>query len=131
MYLKLKSKITKDKNIFLNCPYNFENKDSNFIFNCINCKNAPCILACKKNAIFYVSDGVVSIDQSKCDGCGDCVLACPHNAIVLNKKKAYKCDLCSLSNFSMFCYKNNKDVLELIDNYSDDEINVILNRYLG
>ncbi len=131
MYLKPKSKISKDVHLFLNCPYNFKYKDIKVIFNCVNCKNAPCISACKKNAIFYISDGIVSIDKNKCDGCGDCVLACPYNAIVLNKKKAYKCDLCALSSFSMFCYKNNKNLLELIDDYSQDEIDVILNRYLG
>jgi len=131
MYLKKKKEFIKDTDVFLNCPYNFSKKDASYVFNCTNCKNAPCILACKKNAIYYVSEGVVSIDLSKCDGCGDCLKACPNNAIILKKKKAYKCDLCSLSSFSMFCYKNNPDLLELVDDFSEDEKEVILNRYLG
>jgi len=131
MYLKKKKDFVKDTDVFLNCPYSFKKKDSTFVFNCTNCKDAPCVTACKKGAIYYVSKGVVSIDLTKCDGCGECVKACPNNAILLKKNKAYKCDLCALSSFSMFCYKNNPDLLELCDDISDDEKTYILNRYLG
>jgi Flp pilus assembly CpaF family ATPase/ferredoxin len=131
MYLKKTNLFSKDTNVFLNCPYNFEKKDSTSVFNCSNCKNAPCIFACKQNAIFYISNGIVSIDQDRCIGCGECLKACPHDAIVLKKKKAYKCDLCANVSFSMFCYKNNKELLELVDDLLEDEKSTIINRYLG
>ncbi len=131
MYLKKTEDFIKDTDVFLNCPYNFTKKDSSCVFNCINCKDAPCIKACKKNAIYYVSKGVIAIDTDKCDGCGECLKACPHNAIILRKNKAYKCDLCALSSFSMFCYKNNPTLLKIMDEFTDDEKKYILNRYLG
>ncbi len=28
-----------------------------------------------------LKDGVVIIDESSCDGCGDCIETCPHSAI--------------------------------------------------
>ncbi len=130
MYLKKKKDFTKDTDVFLNCPYSFSKKDSSCVFNCTNCKDAPCITSCKQNAIFYVSEGVVSIDQSKCNGCGDCLKACPNSAILLRKGKAYKFNLCSSSSFSMFCYKNNKDLLEIVDDVLEEDKNIILNRYL-
>ncbi len=131
MYLRKIKDSKKDTKLFLNCPYNFEEKDASTVFNCLNCKEAPCILACKQNAIFYVSEGIVSIDQSKCNGCRDCLKVCPHKAIIIKDNKAYKCDLCSCSSFSMFCYKNNKEVLELVEDISETEKETILNRYLG
>jgi ferredoxin len=34
------------------------------------------------------------VDKDKCDGCGDCVEACPVNAIQLQNGKAVICDDC-------------------------------------
>ncbi|MDN5358532.1 MAG: archaeal flagellar protein FlaI [Candidatus Diapherotrites archaeon] len=72
------------------CPY--ELKESK----CVHCnpEEAPCVVACPKDAIYEVADGVLAIDYDKCDGCGECVKACPHGAIVLKEGKAFKCDLC-------------------------------------
>lgn len=132
MYLKLKKDIPKkQKNIFINCPYNFSNKDAKKVLACKNCVPAPCITACKKGAIYYSSKNVVSIDQSKCDGCGDCLKACPYNAIILKDNKAYKCDLCSNQSFSMFCLSNNKEFVELVETISKSKKLEIRNEYLG
>lgn len=77
---------------------------------CKHCEDAPCLNACAKCAISRV-DGQVIIDQQKCIGCRDCVLACPFGAIAilpvaaggstitqpgsdLPQKAAFKCDLC-------------------------------------
>jgi len=129
MYLKLIKEAPN--NLFLNCPYNFKDKDSKIVFNCTNCKDTPCISVCKQNAIYYSSKNIISIDQSKCNGCGNCLKACSKNAILLRNKKAYKCDLCSNQSFTMFCYKNNPNYLELIDDVDDTHKQKVLNKYLG
>ncbi len=76
---------------------------------CKHCEDAPCLNACTKNAISRV-DGQVIVDESKCIGCKDCMMACPFGAIALLPlsccgevmqqkdgeivKAASKCDLC-------------------------------------
>lgn len=77
---------------------------------CRHCEDAPCLNACVKGAISRVN-GQVIIDEKKCIGCKDCVMACPFGAIAilpvsedgaqvtqsgsdLPRKAASKCDLC-------------------------------------
>lgn len=77
---------------------------------CKHCENAPCLNACVKGAISRI-DGQVIIDERRCIGCKDCVMACPFGAIAilpvseggepvcqvgssLPQKAASKCDLC-------------------------------------
>jgi len=51
--------------------------------------------ACPVEAIFKNDRGVVVVDVSKCDGCGNCVDACPYGMIEqYGSGKAFKCDLC-------------------------------------
>ncbi|PKN80024.1 MAG: ferredoxin [Candidatus Cloacimonetes bacterium HGW-Cloacimonetes-1] len=40
-----------------------------------------CIQACPYDAIIYDSDQKAVIDQSKCRQCGECVPVCPQNAV--------------------------------------------------
>jgi len=77
---------------------------------CKHCEDAPCLNACKKHAIYRDENGQVIVDEEKCIGCKDCVMACPFGAIsilplsrkgapLLQKdrevvKAASKCDLC-------------------------------------
>ncbi|HRF56397.1 MAG TPA: 4Fe-4S binding protein [Campylobacterales bacterium] len=63
---------------------------------CRQCEDANCKKACSKGAIFE-KDGIVSIDTSMCDGCGECVKACGIGAAYINPytKIAEKCNLCS------------------------------------
>ncbi|NPA77090.1 MAG: Flp pilus assembly complex ATPase component [Candidatus Diapherotrites archaeon] len=72
------------------CPYELTESK------CMHCdpKDAPCVQACPKGAIYEVSDGILAIDYDKCDGCGKCVGACPYGAIEIKAGKAFKCDLC-------------------------------------
>lgn len=49
--------------------------------NCHNCLAQKCIKACKFGAITKTPKGAF-IDKTKCKKCGQCVLACPYNAIV-------------------------------------------------
>lgn len=40
-----------------------------------------CVRACPADAVYLDVQGKARIDQSKCTQCGDCVVACPQNAI--------------------------------------------------
>jgi Fe-S-cluster-containing hydrogenase component 2 len=64
---------------------------------CWHCQRAPCVDACPTGAILRkaVNDTVV-IDATRCDGCGQCRIACPFEIIKLHPvtNKAIKCDLC-------------------------------------
>jgi electron transport protein HydN len=77
---------------------------------CKHCENSPCKAVCKQSAIVRFGHQVV-VDEAKCIGCKDCLVACPFGAIALlplydkgrpvkqvgsdeNKVAASKCDLC-------------------------------------
>ncbi len=45
-----------------------------------------CVTACPEDAISVV-DGVASIDESKCDLDGICIPACPHGAISFSEEE--------------------------------------------
>lgn len=64
---------------------------------CNHCTKPACLAACPKNAIYKrEEDGVVLIDQSRCEGYRRCVAACPYKKIYYNaqKKKSQKCIFC-------------------------------------
>jgi Fe-S-cluster-containing hydrogenase component 2 len=62
---------------------------------CRHCDEPKCIPACPLNAISKKKDLVV-IDEVRCDGCGECITACPYSGIFLDMKtgKAMNCTLC-------------------------------------
>lgn len=74
-------------------------------YQCRHCENPECMKVCKKGAIYRGEDKIL-IDVSKCDGCADCVDACPFGAIDMKPAAtlvdgklpecpvANKCDLC-------------------------------------
>ena len=55
---------------------------------CMHCENAPCVAACPLKAIYTSEEGAVLIDYDKCDGCGECVTACPYDACTLVQDEA-------------------------------------------
>ena len=63
---------------------------------CNHCSNAPCIDACARNAIEKREDGIVLIDQDRCNGNRHCVEACPYSMIFFNPvtQKSEKCIDC-------------------------------------
>ncbi len=62
---------------------------------CFQCPKPDCQEACPEQAIFKNERGVVVVDAGKCDGCGDCVAACPYGMIEqYDSGLAFKCDLC-------------------------------------
>lgn len=64
---------------------------------CAHCSDAPCANACKEAAFKRRDDGLLLIDPAMCNGCGDCVSACPQGSISLNveQKIAQKCSGCA------------------------------------
>ena len=47
---------------------------------CMQCENPPCTWVCPVSATFRAEDGVVFVDETRCIGCGYCIVACPYGA---------------------------------------------------
>jgi tetrathionate reductase subunit B len=63
---------------------------------CMQCEDAPCLKACRHEAIERGADGIVRIIPDKCDHAGDCEAACPYGAVGCDDNDvADKCDFCS------------------------------------
>ena len=64
---------------------------------CAHCDPAKCMAVCRTQAISRRADGFVLIDPAKCAGCGECIRACPYDAIYFNDKLriAQKCTGCA------------------------------------
>lgn len=77
---------------------------------CRHCDNSPCLNSCTAGAILR-DEGKILIDEDKCIGCKNCMMACPFGAIELvplyrggeevlqpgstqARTTASKCDLC-------------------------------------
>ncbi len=66
---------------------------------CQHCERPACLRACPVNPKAIHKDpvtGIVRVDESRCTGCGECVIACPYSAMGYDAKghHAVKCDLC-------------------------------------
>jgi len=63
---------------------------------CIHCEEAPCIEACDLGAIKRNEDGITFVEES-CNGCRECLLACPYGGIQLDEVKnaVQLCNLCA------------------------------------
>lgn len=67
---------------------------------CKHCVNAPCLEVCPTGAIIRTEFDTVYIQQDTCNGCRDCVAACPFGVIHMGgsenqgKGLAKKCTLC-------------------------------------
>lgn len=64
---------------------------------CMHCDEGPCFDVCEHEAIIKRDDGLTYIDPAKCDGCQNCIGACPYEAISFNQdlKLAQKCTGCA------------------------------------
>lgn len=66
-----------------------------FSGSCNHCENPACVAACASGAMYKTNDGAVLCDTELCDGCGNCVAACPYGAPkMLDSGVAGKCDSC-------------------------------------
>jgi len=64
---------------------------------CMQCEDPPCADACPiPGAIYKREDGIVLIDEDKCNGCKLCLPACPYSAIYFREDKGVvdKCEFC-------------------------------------
>lgn len=63
---------------------------------CNHCSHPACVDACSRNAISKRADGIVLIDQEKCEGHRHCVEACPYKMVFFNpvSQKSEKCIEC-------------------------------------
>ncbi|MCW5976796.1 MAG: respiratory nitrate reductase subunit beta [Bryobacteraceae bacterium] len=64
---------------------------------CNHCTNPACLAACPRNAIYKrEEDGIVLVDQERCEGYRYCMRACPYKKIYYNELlgKAQKCIFC-------------------------------------
>lgn len=88
---------------------------------CRHCENAPCMAACPVKAIVHRDENMIFVDESKCIGCRECVLACPFGAVRMapdedGRLVATKCDLCRDTGDSPACVKGcPKKALTLVD----------------
>ena len=84
---------------------------------CRTCEDAPCVIACPREALTQDEDtGVIRVDTARCDGCAWCIEACDFGAISINPrtKVAEMCDLCEDEEDGPQCVKwCPKDALEL------------------
>lgn len=76
-----------------------ENGRPGFLFRkaqCMHCTDASCLAVCAAGAVLRNSRGVVSIDQDRCTGCKNCVVACPFHAVGFSKETgtSRKCGMC-------------------------------------
>jgi len=64
---------------------------------CMHCEKPPCIEACPVGAISKrAEDGIVVVDLEKCNGCKECLPACPYEIPQFGKDgKMQKCDYCT------------------------------------
>jgi formate dehydrogenase iron-sulfur subunit len=63
---------------------------------CKHCANAPCLEVCPTGAILRTEFDTVYINEPACNGCRDCIAACPFGVIHVSEQKhvAQKCTFC-------------------------------------
>src|SRR5881628_1915203 len=63
---------------------------------CKHCVNAPCLEVCPTGAIIRTEFDTVYIQEPACNGCRDCVSACPFGVIHMSTRTgvAQKCTFC-------------------------------------
>ena len=63
---------------------------------CKHCVNAPCLEVCPTGAIVRTEFDTVYIQEPACNGCRDCISACPFGVIHVSAEKhiAQKCTFC-------------------------------------
>ena len=63
---------------------------------CKHCVNAPCLDVCPTGAILRTEFDTVYINEPACNGCRDCIAACPFGVIHMSESRnvAQKCTFC-------------------------------------
>jgi Fe-S-cluster-containing dehydrogenase component len=55
---------------------------------CRHCSHPDCLAACAYGAMSLDEGGIVQIDDARCTGCGACIAACPHDALLVTSLNA-------------------------------------------
>ena len=76
------------------------NTDFRWLFvsdRCKHCGEAGCLEVCPTGAIYRTETGAVNINQDVCNGCQNCIPACPFGVVSLDHDTglANKCTLCT------------------------------------
>lgn len=68
----------------------------NLAVTCRKCEEPVCVKACPRDALKQKANGIITVDENKCDGCGWCIEACPFGVIRLHpdRGKVVICDYC-------------------------------------
>lgn len=63
---------------------------------CMHCTDAACVKVCPSGALQYTEYGTVALNNDRCIGCKECVVACPFDIPRYDRAtdKITKCDLC-------------------------------------
>lgn len=63
---------------------------------CIQCKKPRCVYICPKKALNQTEDGIIIVDETKCDGCRICIDECIIGAINFDKDRGVPliCNFC-------------------------------------
>lgn len=63
---------------------------------CMHCENPACVAACPSGAMHKDEQGIVSVDQQRCIGCGMCTGVCPYHEPRIDAQLgvSVKCDFC-------------------------------------
>ncbi len=63
---------------------------------CMHCDHPPCVKVCLTEALWKREDGLVLLEQEKCNGCQECLGACPYGVIAYSTETGVveKCNLC-------------------------------------
>lgn len=66
-------------------------------FSCQHCDNPACTHVCPTGAMHKDDNGVVSVDEKRCIGCGYCAMACPYGNPKVDRAKGHstKCNGCA------------------------------------
>ena len=64
---------------------------------CMHCAEPACMRVCPTGAIIKrIEDGIVLVDREKCNGCKECLSACPYGVPQFGQDgKMQKCDYCT------------------------------------
>ncbi|MEM2981091.1 MAG: 4Fe-4S dicluster domain-containing protein [Thermoproteota archaeon] len=68
----------------------------NIAVTCRKCEDPPCVKACPRDALKQKPNGIIVVDENKCNGCGWCIEVCPFGVVRLHldKRKIVICDYC-------------------------------------
>lgn len=88
---------------------------TSFVANrCLACDPAPCVESCETNALRQRQGGGVVFRKKKCNGCGDCVTACPVDGIFQDTQSdIYVCIHCG--GCVEFCPQDCLEMIEVSD----------------